>query len=448
MWVTALRWLKRLVLLLLLLAAVVLFGGPLFLSSDFGRTRVESALAHGLGRDVTIGKLDVGMLFRTLAASDVRMGHPDGFPDGDTVAIEDMQIECGLSDLFDGRVKGRLVGNGVDLVVLKKGDRTTLDGLGGSEEEKQKGEAPPLDLEVDLEDANFTYTDLDSKETTSFEGIAVHAHLSDQPSETSGRIDVTMRELHKAPVRVKDVAIGLRANGSKFVIDTARGTMAGGGLITARGELALDKASAWTARLDADNVSLDASLVPLVATFWPFAASAGDSLQGMVTVGFDLNGSGVTWEAIRPSLTGRGDIRLTRLKLPAESVLGQVAAYFDQGGDALGLNDAGAEFRIADGWVDFNRLSASGNKARYDMAGRVSLEGKLDLRIDLLPLAKLFGESTYRDIAKYQKDLIVNVEGSTTAPTLHLPKLDELLKKFAADALRKGALDDVLDKIR
>ncbi|MHC4847337.1 MAG: hypothetical protein ACYTEG_02655, partial [Planctomycetota bacterium] len=103
---TALRWLKRLVLLLLLLAAVVLFGGPLFLSSDFGRTRVESALAHGLGRDVTIGKLDVGMLFRTLAASDVRMGHPDGFPDGDTVAIEDMQIECGLSDLFDGRVKG------------------------------------------------------------------------------------------------------------------------------------------------------------------------------------------------------------------------------------------------------------------------------------------------------------------------------------------------------
>ncbi|MHC4939880.1 MAG: hypothetical protein ACYTHK_12995 [Planctomycetota bacterium] len=434
---TALRWIKRLILLLVVLAVAVLFGGPVFLSSEYGRTRVEAALAKGLKRDVTIGKLDVGMMFRSLAASEVRMGHPKGFPRGNTVAVDELQIECGLQELFDGKVKGRLVGNGVDLNVLKKGERTTLDGLGGTEEEKQKGEAPPLDVEIDLENCNFTYTDLDTKETTSFEGIAVNAHLSDQPSETSGRIRVTMRELHKAPVRVKDVEVDLRADGSRFVVDTARGTMAGGGLITARGEISLDETSAWRARLDAENVSLDGSLVPVVATFWPFAAGASDQLQGLVTAGFDLNGTGVTWEAIRPSMTGQGEIRLTRLQLPKASVLGQVAHYINQGDDTLGLNDAGAQFQIAGGWVEFNRLSASGKEARYDLQGRVGLDGALDLRIDVLPLAKLFGERTHRDIAKYMDELIVNVRGTTVAPTLSLPDMEAMLKKLAADELRK-----------
>ena len=174
----ALRWLKRLTLLLVVLAAAVLLGGPVLLSSDFGRTRVESSLSHALGREVSLGSLDVGFFFSSLSASDVEMGHPDGFPEGKTVAIRSMQIECGLRDLLDGKVSGRLAGTGVNLVVLKKGERTTLDGLGGSGEGGE-GDTPPLDLEVDLDECNFMYADLDSKEETHFKEISLHAHLKD-----------------------------------------------------------------------------------------------------------------------------------------------------------------------------------------------------------------------------------------------------------------------------
>jgi len=257
-----------------------------------------------------------------------------------------------------------------------------------------------------------------------------------------------MRELRREPVVVREIELALRAKGSAVVIDSARGRMAGGGLLTAKGEFDLGEAGAWTARLDAERVSLDGSLVPVVATFWPFASSAGGHLQGLVTAGVDLKGKGVTWESVKPSMTGSGEIRLTQLQLPRESVLGQVAHFFDQGGAAgLGLNDAGAQFSIDQGWVSFNRLSASGEKARYDLAGRVSLEGKLDLRIDLLPIAKAFGESTYRDIAKHMDELIVNVRGTTTKPSLAMPDMEALLKKVAEDAL-SNEIKKALDRLR
>lgn len=449
---TALRWLKRLLTLLLLLLVAVFLGGPLILSSEFGRARVERALARGLGREVAIGGLDVGMFFRSLEASGVRMGHPDGFPPGDTVAIESMQIDCGLRDLFEGRVKGRVVGTGVALEVLKKGEHTTLEGLGGKGgERKTTGETPPLDLAVDLEECDFTYRDLDTKETTKFEGIAVHAHLTDDAAEQSGRILVTMRELRRDPVVVRDLELGVRADGSVLVLDKAEGTLAGGGSLTAQGRLSLQDASAWSARLDAKHVSLDGSLVPVVATFWPFAASAGGNLEGLFTAGFDLRGSGVTWAAIRPTLSGEGEIRLTRLRLPAASVLGRVAKLIEQDDDAsLGLNDAGAQFRIGGGWVDFNRLSASGRQARYDLRGRVSLDGRLDLKLDALPLMKLvLSASVYRDISRYTKELPIHVRGTTTKPALALPDMDKILQDAARARLveeGKKKLDDELKK--
>jgi len=445
-----LRWIKRLVLFLLLVAAVVLFGGPPFLSSDYGREKVEVALSKGLARDVSIGGLDVGFLFATLDASDVRMGNPAGFPEGDTVAVRSMRIECGLRDLFDGLVKGRVVGEGVDLTILKKGGRTTLDGLGGKGGgEKPEGKRPPLDLEVVLNDCDFTYRDLDTNEATSFEGIGVEAKLNDRQDASEGRVRVTMRELRRDPVVVRDLELDLHADGTVVVLDQARGTMAGGGTLSAQGELALDEAAQWKAKIDAGDVSIDGSLVPVVATFWPFAAAAGGKLEGVVNAGFDFTGRGVTWDAIRPTLSGTGDIRLAQLNLPQESVLAQVAQFVRRGEPAaVSMNDAGAEFRVAGGWVEFNRLSASGGERRYDLAGRVSLEGRLALRLDLMPLVKHLHDDTYKEIAKYTKELPVDVRGSTTEPKLAFPDLKALIAKAAQEQLTEKGKKELEDRLK
>ncbi|MEM8884376.1 MAG: AsmA-like C-terminal region-containing protein, partial [Planctomycetota bacterium] len=384
---------------------------------------------------------DVGFLFASISASGVRMSHPEGFPEGETIAIRDVQLECGLGELMNGTVKGRLIGEGVQLTILKKGDRTTLDGLGGDakqdgQEEKQpEGERPPLDLEIDLSGCDFTYHDLDTQEKSTLKNVGLNAHLKGDQTDAGGRVRITMDELDQAPVVLRNVQIGARADGTKFVIDEASGQMKGGGTLSATGALDLADASSWTAKLDATKVQLDATLVPLVATFWPFASSAGGQLQGALNAEFALNGKGVTWDAIRPTLSGTGKLRLDDLALPPESIAAQIAnaAGGKFGKNPIPLNSAGAEFAIADNWVSFNRLSATSDEKRLDMAGRVSLEGKLDLNVDLVPIAKAFG---FGDIADKVETLPVRIDGTTEKPKVNLPKAEDLLRDKLKDALK------------
>ena len=71
----ALRWARRLLIALVLLAVAALFGVPAFLSSDFGRTRLEQGLSEALRRDVSIGSLDIGLFFSGNFTSGLRRRH-------------------------------------------------------------------------------------------------------------------------------------------------------------------------------------------------------------------------------------------------------------------------------------------------------------------------------------------------------------------------------------
>ena len=48
-----------------------------------------------------------------------------------------------------------------------------------------------------------------------------------------------------------------------------------------------------------------------------------------------ITGSGLTWDAARPTLAGKGEVKLANLRLPEQSVVGQLAALAGGDGDRL-----------------------------------------------------------------------------------------------------------------
>jgi hypothetical protein len=435
--VKALRRTRRLLSLFLLLALGVLFGSPYLLSTDAGRLQLEDGLSEALGRKVTIASLSIGFLFQSVEAGGVRMSHPEGFPEGDTLAAERLVFDCAWEDLLDGHVNGSVEGDGVVLEILQRGDHTTLDGLGGETQEPAEETTTTLDLKVVLNGCHVLYRDLESGEATEVQNLSVEAHLKDRPDETTGRVRVTAPEFRRDTIVVRDVELIARASDGMVLIDTLRGRLGTQGVVTARGKLDPASDNAWDVRLDAADVDLDRTLLPLVTTVWPFASSAGGQIEGRLVAGLDVAGRGVTWDAIRPTLTGGGDVRLENLSLPPDSLVSQIARLAGSNRDAVTFKDAGARFKVADNWLSFQRLSASGEKVRYDMTGRVSLDGVLDLNFDLLPLARLFGDKTYKDVSKYVDRILVKIDGTTEKPRLHAPDMNKLLQDAGRGALQK-----------
>jgi hypothetical protein len=82
----------------------------------------------------------------------------------------------------------------------------------------------------------------------------------------------------------------------------------------------------------------------------------------------------------------------------------------------------------------------------------VSLEGQLDLTMDLMPLVKTFGGgNTYKEVSKRVDKIPVGIKGTSSAPKFALPKAEELLKGVAqktAEEKLGGLLEDLKKKVK
>ncbi|MDH3592094.1 MAG: AsmA-like C-terminal region-containing protein, partial [Planctomycetota bacterium] len=224
--------------------------------------------------------------------------------------------------------------------------------------------------------------------------------------------------------------------------------MPGNGTLSGNGRMRVRGGDDWNVALKADKVAIEKNMVPMVATMFPMLASADQQVAGNINADFVIKGNGLTWEAMRPSLDGTGEISLTGLQMPTGSLLAQVASLAGRADGAIDLNNAGASFGVKDGWVNFSRLSASGKKVRYDFAGRVSLTGQLDLNMDLMPLVQAFGGGkAYGELAKAGiKEMPMRIQGTTAKPDIKAPKAEDFLKGAASGLIEKG-LGKALDRI-
>lgn len=431
------RALKWSIGVILVVACVVLYIMPLLANTEAGRRRVAQVLGRAFGREVTLGGLNVGFLYATVKVEELAIANPEGYPPGPMLTASHLKLDSSFRQLIAGVVQGGLQGEGVHLRILRRGGGTNLDGLvgGGSGE---GGEPPDLDLSMELVASRLTVEDLDKGEKLDLKGVGLVMRLTNRAGVQDAGLWIHVEKIERAGVTVRDLEIDARHAGDWLKLEKLAARLPGKGTLNGAGRLRVQGGDEWSVKLDAKNVALDEDMLPLVGAVYPLAANARGEFAGELHAEFDVSGRGLTWSAIRPTLAGTGRVSLTELTLPQASVLARVAHLAGREEGSVALNNAGAQFQVENGWLRFQRLSASGEQVRYDLAGRVSLTGELRLTMDLMPLVKRFGGGdTYRKVARYVEKLPARIEGTTAKPKLKAPRAEDLLKEVVEKKLGK-----------
>ena len=462
------RIVKWLFVLVLVLFLAVVFGGPFLLSSEPGRKEIERILTEALHRPVSIGELDVGMFYASMELKRLAIANPEGYPQASFFKAGGLKLDASLGKVLNKQIQGSLKGQGLEVLIQRKGGGSNLDGLGGAkgggaggpgeaprpsepkapEEKPGATEGPDLDLALELTDSKVTIEDLDKGEKLVLEGVGVSMQLTNRADQRKTGIRIRVDSIDRGGIHVRDLQLEAKESGGWLDLEKIEAHLAGQGRIKGNGRLQIQGGDAWQARLDAVGVKLTDDLMPVVGALYPLAAKAEGQADGQLDASFDVRGNGLTWEAMKPSLLGKGQVLLTGLNLPSGSVVAKLAEFAGRSPGAVQVKDAGADFGLSQGWIAFNRLSAETHEARYDLAGRVSLDGQLDLTMDLLPLVKTFGGgSAYKDVAKRVDKIPVGIKGTSASPKFALPKAEELLKGLVEKAA-EDELGGLLDKLK
>ncbi len=464
------KWLFVLVVVLFLLAFL---GGPFLLSSEPGRKEIEASLTRALARPVSIGKLDVGMFYASIELEQLAIKNPEGYPAADFFKAGGLKLDVPLWEAMKGHFQGTLKGEGLEVLIQRRGGGSNLDGIGGaksggaggpkespkpsepkSPEQKPGGteEGPDLDLALELTNSKITVEDLDKGEKLVLDGVGFWMQLTNRADQRNTGIKIRVNSIDRGGLHVRDLLLDAKESGGWLDLEKIEAHLAGGGQLKGNGRLQLRDGDAWQVKLDAVGVKLTDDLMPIVGSLYPLAAKAEGQADGQLDAAFDVRGNGLTWEAVKPTLLGKGQVTLTGLNLPSGSVVAKLAEFAGRSPGGVQINDAGAEFGVSQGWLQFNRLSAKTHEARYDLAGRVSLEGQLDLTMDLMPLVKTFGGgNTYREVSRRVDKIPVGIKGTSASPKFALPKAEELLKGVAektAEEKLGGLLEDLKKKVK
>jgi uncharacterized protein involved in outer membrane biogenesis len=433
--------------IVLLLLVVVFIVLPMLVSTEQGREKLAEVLSESLHREVTIGDLDVGLFFSSIEVSDLRIANPPGYPEGAFLEARRLDLDAGFRRLLGGVVEGSLEGDGLKVHVIRKGDGSNLDGFGGERKKEEKpdkeGKPPPdLDLRLDLKDSTLTIENLDKNEKVVVEGVGCEMRLTNREGQSDATMKLRIRSLDQKTLKVTDIEMDARQAGDFLDVEKVRAKLQGTGTLDGSGRMRVRGGDDWNAKLDVSDVGIDEDLMPVLATIYPFAANAQGQMTGAFSGSFDLRGNGLTWEAMKPTLAGNGRATLSGMSFPAESLLVLLISQAGGPSKTVNVNNAGAEFRLADGWVEFNRLSASLAESKHDLSGRVSLDGELDLKMDLMPLVKQYGGGdAYAEVGKYTDKLEVPIGGTTSNPQPKFPKLEDLAKGAVGKALEGGLGD-------
>jgi hypothetical protein len=276
-------------LLVLLLVAVAVFL-PRVLQSDAVRSQVETAAESALGRDVSLGALDVGLLPPSLLVAETRVAGAslDAAP---LLEAREVALRLALLPLFTGTVLvDSLVIDGATVNLVRTADGVGLPSVGGEapaesgpEPEADEGGGSPMTLavsEVALTNATLVLDD----------------RVVEPPTRTRIGVDVSARGSSlDAPVRV-DMRLGFGDGGA-------------GGELSAKGTATLEGAL----DLEVDIRSL--ALAPLA----PYAGDSVSTLSGLLA-----GNIGVAGPAANPNVTADLGIDQGAIEASGASVHGPI----------------------------------------------------------------------------------------------------------------------------
>ena len=363
---------------------------------------------------------------------------------------EDLQLEVSIRELLSGRIEGVMTGEGVTLHVLKRGDRTNLDGL-APESPEQDGESADLLLQLHLKDSRVVIEDLDQKQTLTLDGVGIDVFMSNRAGRENTRLQLHVDSIQRGPFRVSDLSATLMHNkdgeGERIDLTGLQAKLGAGGRLEGSVSLPLPSGGRqpeWRAKLELKDVGIDDSIRPVAQTFFPLAASERAQFDGLLQGSFELRSRGITWDAIKPQLRGSGRVRLTAVSLAPGNLMTLLTQWAGRQPKPLELTDCGAQFEIKNNRVKFDRLSASGDEVRYDLKGSVTLDGALWLNMNAMPLLKRYSRREHDKLVRYIKEIPIPIRGTISHPRPKLPRMADLLTQVGKEG--KDKLLDWLEK--
>lgn len=435
-------------LALVVVAAVAIALLPRMLGSDAAREELQRVLSDALRRPVTIGALEVAGDAPRVELSDVTVENVEPFSDagsgGPLLHAQRLRVEVGIDALLSRTLVGSVVGEGVELHVVKKDGKLNLEGLGRRGEGRP--EVPHVDMHVDLEltGAHVLVEDLDRGESIELTGVGVRALLSNRADARDARLTVTIAELDLHGVPLHDVLLSGSMSDDAWVLGRLHarvgeaGELEGSGRISPRAE----EGPSFRAEAELSDVALEGSAADAVAAlFPPFAAARGEGereITGRAGATLTLEGSGLSWATIAPTLRGEGEVRVDDVHVPAEALALRIAALAGRPEGPWTLPHGSASFSIEGGWVALKEVRTEEGGFDAKVRGRVSLAGDLDLTVDLMPLVRAFGGGLYAEAARYTTSIPVRIEGTVQAPKLRPPTPADVAKGLAGGLLRRA----------
>lgn len=150
---------------LIVVAVVVILGliAPFFIDVDRYRTVIAGVVQRDTGRTMTLGKMHARLMPSPgVIVEDVRLGNPPGFPAGDFITIEKMQINASWGSAF-----GKVHVNSVELVRPKvallsdANGATNYDFASGRPRTDVLGKVPSAGSQAGSAGSSFTVEEVD-----------------------------------------------------------------------------------------------------------------------------------------------------------------------------------------------------------------------------------------------------------------------------------------------
>jgi hypothetical protein len=408
------------------------------------RTEIEAALSDALGRDVRVADYDVDPRGH-VTLSGVDIGNPSGWDGAPLLHAAKIDLDVAMGDLLDREIAGVMTAEGVDLRIVREGGTTNLHGLlrpstgGGGD-----GERIDLHLDVAITGARVTIEDRDRDNTFVLEDVDVRVLVANREDAQGASATVRIAKIDLRGVPITKASMVVRKSGDDVAIDDLKATVGSKGTLTGSAKLLLAEDRDWSVQLELAGVDLDADVRRVVAAVYPPLVSTVEQTAASGTMGATLSlaATGVHLAQVKPSLSGTGTLRLNDVLLPKGSLLVTLAGLIGRDtNEPWSLGASTIEFTVGQGWVTLAKVTADGTTSlpnQIPIGGRVSLDGELDLKADLMPLVPLFGGGVYASVASVATSLPVKVTGTIDAPKLAPPSVSDVGKSLLGGVIRRS----------
>ncbi len=394
--------------------ALVAVGFLVWVRSDDARRRFETVASEALNREVRVTRIDVGWDQLTLHG----LSMSDPWSDAPALRIERGEFEVRWSSWVEGGVVGTLRAERFDLQVRKRGTETNLHGI-----RRRRSTKRPFDVVLELNGGEVKLHDEDRGESVLLEGVALAGRVQRADAQPIVELDARARAVRAHGIAASDVSVALAIDADGTQLEELEFRL-GGGTVHGDARLSFDAVSAWSARVEAHDVGLQGELFPVLVAAFPGAAGVGsspqDGIPGRFSVSAEVAASGLTQASVLQSLRGRLRVELEDVVLPREAAIVRIAALLGRPAEPLALDPLAIEASISGPSVRVESVHSAGVRLVLPFEGRVALDGRLDLQVDVLPLLRALPVA--HDWAqRYTTALPIRLEGTTSEPRIRPP---------------------------